>query len=142
MEFRLHFPRSTPARCVACKILGGVDIETEDDASLYKEAAEYEGEDAPKVGDFLELDPCVPKHTLGWYEEKKGRPCPRVVMTEENYALTSVVMMSVGEMTRPHAPALFESLFPLSDPDERVTYLRRIGNCIASEPMQEWLKQD
>ena len=87
---------------VACRTLGGPPISR-------LEMAIRNGDRPPlRVGDFVELPPCVettrsspPWPELAAFAEEHGRPCPRVDLHPANYDAATLFWMALAEEGRP-----------------------------------------
>jgi hypothetical protein len=138
VQFRLDKPDITEARCRACVILGGCEVETEAQAREFSRLDER-AEDPVRVGEFLELPPCVGEVDLEWFRREHDRPCPRVELRVENADALSLFRVSVREDARPLAAPLFEALCGGLPADERARTIHRVLSTLNDETVSELL---
>lgn len=86
---------------MACTVMGGMTVETEEQARVLSEDPELASEGV-EVGDELELPECLPPPYLAEIQRTTGRPCPRpgATMDPENELPLELMGMSIAEHTR------------------------------------------
>lgn len=132
----------TEVRCRACTVLGGMTVETEQEASAVSEIPRVElaiktGERAPiRVGDEVKLPPCV--RDLGQYV-RAGRACPRVELAPENYEAIALFGLSARDNARHLAVPYLDSVFP-EQSDERRRVIQRVMNTLMHAEVSKLLR--
>lgn len=119
-------------------MLGGCQVDTEKQAREFSRLDER-AEDPVRVGEFLELPPCVGEVDLEWYRREHNRPCPRVELRVENADALILFWLSVREDSRQMWGQFFEAACGHLSADERATMVRRVLATLNDETVWELL---
>lgn len=121
MLFRRELPTITEDRCRGCRMLGGVEVVSQAQAELYSEMWHR----PVAIGDHVEEDPCVPAAELAVIEKERNQPCPRVVLSPDNWEALELL----GMVTHPSTKALVQPLLDALglSPADRLEIIRRVA---------------